>query len=230
MLYSQTRIYETPGDMSMNCPSCNKEIVIPVHFCPWCGIFLGGDDALPLEELKLTFMRADLSGFTKMSETMIAEDVMGYLNGVFSIFSKIIESFQGIIYQIVGDEVVSIFGFPKGSGFAPHMAIFAAGDMLKKLIEFNKKEHLKSSVGLKIGLVIETASIFNVHSDLRNALIITKGFKKCQILQKNAKANTLLVCENLYQTTKAFFSYNEIGEFVKDAFSVKAYEYRMKVK
>ena len=187
-----------------------------VHFCPWCGIFLA-DDTLPLEELKLTFMRADLSGFTKMSEAMIAEDVMAYLNEVFGIFSKIIVSYKGIIYQIIGDEVVSVFGFPKESGFAAHMAIFAAEDMLKKLTELNKKEYLK-------------ASIFNIHGDLRNALIITKGFKKSQILQKNAETNTVFVCENLYQATKAFFSYNEIGEFVKDDLSVKTYEYRMKIK
>jgi len=213
----------------MKCSNCNKEIMALVHFCPWCGIFLA-DDTLPLEELKLTFMRADLSGFTKMSEAMIAEDVMAYLNEVFGIFSKIIVSYKGIIYQIIGDEVVSVFGFPKESGFAAHMAIFAAEDMLKKLTELNKKEYLKAPVGLKIGLTIESASIFNIHGDLRNALIITKGFKKSQILQKNAETNTVFVCENLYQATKAFFSYNEIGEFVKDDLSVKTYEYRMKIK
>ena len=62
------------------------------------------------------------------------------------------------------------------------MAVFAAEDMLKKLGELNKKEYLESPVGLKIGMVLEPASMVNIYSDLRDALIVTNGFKKCQIL------------------------------------------------
>ncbi len=213
----------------MECSHCCREIKESVRFCPWCGIFLGKNDTLPLESLELIFMRADLSGFTSMSETMTSEDVMAYLNEVFGIFSKIIESYKGIVYQIIGDEVVSIFGFPKELGFAPHMAILAAEDLLKKLIELNEKDYLKKPIGLKIGMTMEPASILNLHRDLRNTLIITKGFRKCQILQKNAADNTLLVCENLYKATKAFLSYREAGEFGEDPESMKAYEYKIKI-
>jgi class 3 adenylate cyclase len=213
----------------MKCLNCKKEIEQAVHFCPWCGAILRQREILPMERLNLIIMRADLSGFTKMSENMIAEDVMAFLNEVFGVFTKIIESYKGIIFQVIGDEIVSIYGFPKESGFTPHMAIFAAEDMIKKLDELNQKEYLKNPVGLKIGMALEAASIFNIQDNLRNSLIITKGFKKCQILQKNADENSLLVCDNLYQVTKAFFSYNEIGEFVKDALTVKAYEYKIGV-
>ena len=216
--------------MIMKCSNCGREIKQLVNFCPQCGFVLGKFETLPFENMRLTFLRADLSGFTSMSETMIAEDVMAFLNEVFGIFSKIIESYKGIVYQVIGDEVVSIFVFRKESGFAPHMAVLAAEEMFNKLFECNKKEYLKNPIGLKIGMEIESASVFNVKGDLRNALIITNGFSKSQILQKNAKTNTLLVGENLYQETKAFFSYHKIGEFLKDALSVTAYEYRLKLK
>ena len=211
----------------MTCAKCGRTITEPDYFCPWCGVFLVQSNTLPLVDTELVIMRADLSGFTTMSETMISEDVMAFLNEVFSVFSKIIESHKGVVYDIIGDEVVSIFGFPKESGFAPHMAILAAEDLLKKLNELNRKEYLKSPVGLKIGMAMESASILNLHEDLRNNLIVTKGFKKCQILQKSAANNTLLVCENLYQTTKAFFGYSEIGSISKDPMSMKAYEYKI---
>ncbi|MGB3342250.1 MAG: adenylate/guanylate cyclase domain-containing protein [bacterium] len=214
----------------MNCPGCNKEIGSPSYFCPACGIFLDTKNSLPMEKLDMVFMRADLSGFTRMSENMIAEDVMAFLNEVFVVFSKVIESYKGVIYQVIGDEMVSVFGFPKESGFAAHMAVFAAEDMLKKLNELNKREYLKSPVGLKIGMVLEPASVMSVYSDLRNALIVTKGFKKCQILQKNANENSVLVCDNLHNATKAFFGFVEVGEFVEDTLSVKAFEYRVKKK
>jgi len=214
----------------MWCTNCSRDIEQSANFCPWCGSVLGKYETLPFEEMQLTFLRADLSGFTRMSEAMIAEDVMAFLGEVFGIFSKTIESYKGTIYQVVGDEVVSIFGIRKELDFAHHMAVLAAEDMFNKLFECNKKEYLKNPVGLKVGIEIEPASVFNLQEDLRNVLIITDGFSKSQILQKNAETNTLLVGENLYQATKAFFSYREVGEFTKDAMVVKGYEYKLKLK
>jgi class 3 adenylate cyclase len=213
----------------MKCPFCGENLDSNIRFCPSCGDFVGTTEELDRETLNLIYMRADLSGFTRMSESMIAEDVMSFINEVFGIFSEIIESYKGVIYQVIGDEVVSVFGYPKTSGFAPHMAIFAAEDMLKKLNELNKKEYLKNPVGLKIGMAKDATTLFNVRNSLLNSVIVTKGFFKSQILQKNAEENTVLVCEHLYAATKAFFSYTEIGEFVKDGLTVMAYEYKMKI-
>ncbi len=212
----------------MTCTKCGREIEEPGHFCPWCGVFIAQSNTLSLENLELVFMRADLSGFTAMSESMISEDVMAFLSETFGVFSKIIESHKGVVYDIIGDEVVSIFGFPKESGFVPQMAIMAAEELLTQLNTLNKKEYLKRPVGLKIGMAMESASLLNLHRDLRNTLVVTKGFKKCQILQKNAADNTLLVCEKLYLATKAFFYYSEIGEIVKEPSPIKAYEYKVK--
>lgn len=212
----------------MRCQHCGKEITEEIPFCPFCGTFLGKPSRLSLESLQLTFMRADLAGFTSLSESMTSEDVMTFLSEVFGLFSKIIESCKGVIYEVIGDEIVSVFGFPKDSGFTPHMAVFAAEDLLKKLDSLNRRRYLKNPVGLKIGMTMDHASLPSVHHDLRHAVIITKGFRKCQILQKNAVDNTVLVDENLYQATKAFFTYNEIGQVEQDSFAIKAYEYKIK--
>ena len=161
---------------------------------------------------------------------MIAEDVMAVLNEIFSVFTKIIESNKGTVYQVIGDEIVSIFGLNRESGFAPHMAILTAEEMFNKLLQLNKKGGFKNPIGLKVGAEIESASIFELHHDLRNALILTKGFRKSQILQKNAATDTILVGENLHKVTKGFFAYREIGEFVEESLAVKAYEYKLKLK
>ena len=212
----------------MKCTFCEETLQSTENFCPSCGNFVGARDKLDRETLNLVFMRADLSGFTRMSESMIAEDVMAFINEVFGFFSKIIESYKGTVHQVIGDEIVSVFGYPKQSGFAPHMAIFAAEDMLKKLNELNKKEYLKNPVGLKIGMAQEVSTLFNVKDELSSAIFVTQGFNKSQILQKNAEENSVLVCNHLYDATKAFFSYTEIGEFVKGGLTVVAYEYKMK--
>jgi adenylate cyclase len=212
----------------MNCQHCGNEVNADVPFCDSCGTFLGKLNRLTLESLKLAFMRADLAGFTSMSESLTSEDVMTFLNEVFGVFSRVIESYKGVIYEVIGDEIVSVFGFPKESGFTPHMAVFAAEDLLKKLDALNRKRYLKNPVGLKIGMTMDHASLPSVHRDLRQAVIITQGFRKCQILQKNAADNTVLVDENLYQATKAFFTYTKVGDIEQDSFSIKAYEYKVK--
>ena len=214
----------------MKCANCGKEITEPQHFCPYCGAAMHEGVTSPFNDLKLTFLRVDLSGFTKMSEAMIAEDVMAVLNDIFAIFVQIVESNKGTVYQVIGDEIVSIFGLDLESGFAPHMAIITAEAMFNKLYDFNRKGTLKSPIGLKVGAEIDSATIFDMQHDLRNTMILTKGFRKSQILQKNASSNTILVGENLYKVTKGFFSYREVGEFVEESFGVKAYEYKLKLK
>ncbi|MBE0431844.1 adenylate/guanylate cyclase domain-containing protein [candidate division WOR-3 bacterium] len=214
----------------MVCNSCQKETAPALNFCQWCGAALRDQTASPFDDLKLTFLRVDLSGFTTMSEAMIAEDVMALLNEIFSVFAQIISANKGTIYQVIGDEIVSIFGLDLESGFAPHMAILTAEEMFNKLFDFNKKGSFKSPIGLKVGAEIEPASIFDLNQNVRNALILTKGFRKSQILQKNAASNTILVGENLYRVTKGFFAYREVGEFVEESLGVQAYEYQLKLR
>jgi len=214
----------------MNCPHCNRNVDKLVYFCPWCGVFLGELTDLPFEEANLTFLRADLSGFTTMCESMIAEEVMSFLDEVFGFFSKIINSYKGTVYQVIGDEIVGVFGLSRGAGFAPHMAVLSGEEMITKLGEYNTKKEKRKSIGLKIGCEIDRVLVLNVQEDWRNSYIITEGFNRSQILQKNAEENSIYVGENLYRATKSFFDYQEIGEFIKDNLSVKAYEYKVVIK
>jgi class 3 adenylate cyclase len=207
----------------MNCTNCGREIDGQANFCPRCGNFQRKYEQLPLEDMRLTFMRADLSGFTGLSESLTAEEVMAFLNEIFSTFSMVITAHKGVIYQIIGDEIVSIFGMRKESGFTPHMAVMAAEEIFKKLSAFNKKASLKSEIGLKIGMELDAASIYHVRGSIQNSLIVTDGFKKSLVLQKNAEANSVLTGENLYQATKSFFKFTDFGEIVEDEMSVKAY-------
>lgn len=214
----------------MICARCQKETAPSLNFCPWCGAAFRDRADAPFDDVKLTFLRVDLSGFTTMSEAMIAEDVMAVLNEIFSVFAQTIAVNKGTIYQVIGDEIVGIFGLDLESGFAPHMAILTAEEMFNKLFEFNKKGSFQSPIGLKVGAEIEPASIFDLQPNVRNAMILSKGFRKSQILQKNAVTNTILVGENLYRVTKGFFAYREVGEFVEESFGVKAYEYKLKLR
>ena len=210
------------------CPKCSYENEKPIFFCSHCGFFLGIDQRLPLEMHRLIFMRADISGFTSMSESMMAEEVMDFLNEVFVDFMKTIAKYKGTLYQVIGDEIVIIFGYPRGSGFAPHMALLAADDLLKGLLSICRRRGFKETVGLKIGIVQESAWIYKLKGELKDVFIVTQGFRKSQALQKNAETNTVLVCNNLYNATKSFFVFEEMGEFMHGTLTIPAFEYVIK--
>jgi len=212
----------------MNCPKCGRESTGTVNYCPWCGVYAGDQVNLPFETITLTFLRADLTEFTKLSEAMMSEEIMNYLNSIFSQFQKVIESYKGSIYQVIGDEVVAIFGFRKEAGFAPHMAVFAAEEMFNRLLSTNAQKLIRYEVGLKIGIETDIASIFNLTGGIRNSFIISEGFKKSQLLQKNADNNSALVGDNIYRATKAFFTFHEAGEIVDNQLTIPSYEIRFK--
>lgn len=212
----------------MECPKCGRKIAGTVNYCPWCGVYAGDQANLPFETITLTFLRADLTDFTRLSEEMLSEEIMGYLNAIFDQFQKVIESYKGSVYQVIGDEVVAIFGFRKEAGFAPHMAVFAAEEMFNRLLATNARNLIRHAVGLKIGIESDPASIFNLAGGIRSSFIISEGFKKSQLLQKNAENNSALVGENIYRATRAFFSFREAGEIVDQRLTIPSYEIRFK--
>ncbi len=211
-----------------NCPECKNTLPEKANFCPYCGKILSLEKTLPLEELPLTFLRADLSGFTGLSESMTAEDVMNFLNSLFGSFYAIIEKYRGILYQVIGDEIVGIFGFNRESGYAPHLSIMAVEEIIKKVKECNKISPLIKECKIKCGLEMAPASIYNIKGDLRNAIFVTEGFAKSLVLQKNAESNVVLVGESLYQATRSFFEYEEYGEVIENYITVRAYKLKLR--
>ncbi len=212
----------------LNCPECKNTLPEKANFCPHCGKILSLEKTLPLEELPLTFLRADLSGFTGMSESMTAEDVMNFLNNLFGSFYEIIEKYKGILYQVIGDEIVGIFGLNRESGYAPHLSIMAIEEIINKVKECNKVFQFIKECKIKSGLEMAPASIYNIKGDLHDAIIVTEGFAKSLVLQKNAESNVVLVGESLYQATRSFFEYEEYGEVIENYISVRAYKLKLR--
>lgn len=212
----------------MVCSFCKKSISENVNFCPYCGALLSQEKTLPLEGLSLVFLRADLSGFTSISEQMSAEDVMSFLNTLFGNFYEIITKYKGLLYQVIGDEIVGIFGLKRESGFAPHLAIMAAEEIIKKVKDCNKLLSFKKECMIKIGLEMAPASIYHIKYNLNDAIIMTDGFAKSLLLQKNADNNNVLVGESLYQATRTIFEYNEFGELIENLIAVRAYALKVK--
>ncbi len=210
------------------CQRCQNSLLEKSNFCPYCGKMLSPEGKLPLEDIPLVFLRADLSGFTSLSESLEAEDVMQFLNSLFEDFCKIIEKYRGILYQIIGDEIVGIFGLTHETEYTPHLAVMAVEEIVKRVKDCEQISSAFKECKIKCGIELAQASIYNIVGNLQSAIIVTDGFAKSLILQRNAGNNSVLVGETFYQATRSVFEYEEYGELVESHLSIRAYKLKLR--
>ncbi len=85
---------------------------------------------LPGDWREATVLFADIRGFTQLTENTPAPTMIGLLNDYFTEMIEVIFSHQGTVEQLIGDEIVALFGVPEGAEDAPLRAVGAAIDMV----------------------------------------------------------------------------------------------------
>src|SRR4029453_12129603 len=79
---------------------------------------------LPGDWREATVLFADIRGFTRLIESNPAPVVIGLLNEYFTEMIEVIFRHQGTVEQLVGDEIVALFGVPEPG---PDVAVRAVG-------------------------------------------------------------------------------------------------------
>jgi class 3 adenylate cyclase len=69
-------------------------------------------DLLSMERRDLTILFGDLRGFTKMSQSLMPEEVQEVVNSFLSNMVDCVERLDGTVDKFVGDEIMVIFGAP----------------------------------------------------------------------------------------------------------------------
>ena len=98
----------------------------------------------------------DLVGFTEMSSTKKAEDVVSILNGIFYEFDSIVEKMGLEKIKTIGDGYMVASGVPEKKNDHALSAVLCAEEMLQFLETFNEqnKLELKLRVGIHSGRVV----------------------------------------------------------------------------
>ncbi len=113
------------ASMQSQCRACGEVNPAANKFCGTCGADLAGDKASfraaheakaasPNREERrwATVLFADLSDFTTMSEQMDAEDVKALAHRCAELMSEQVRRFGGTVLNVVGDQIVAVFGAP----------------------------------------------------------------------------------------------------------------------
>jgi len=172
----------------------------------------GERDAIPLGEKRLlTLLNADIRGYSRMSKTLPAEDVVSILNHFFLAMGNAILGHGGILDKYLGDGILAIFGAPAARENPALDATLAAIDMLKDLIPVDHFARQRYGIPLNIGISIHTgeAVVGNIGFDRKMEYtvigdVVNDTFRLQDIARE--KPNAILI-------SKA--TEREVGRFIR---------------
>jgi class 3 adenylate cyclase/tetratricopeptide (TPR) repeat protein len=150
-----------------NCPACKTDNPPHHRFCSACGAPLepgsktaavtekNTTDVAPREERRwVTVLLADVSGFTSISESMDPEDVKVLADRCAQRLSEEVRRFGGTVINVIGDEVVAVFGAPVAHEDDAERAVRAGMAMCHCKLSDDPDQRIEVHVGINTGEVM----------------------------------------------------------------------------
>jgi class 3 adenylate cyclase len=125
-------------------------------------MYKSGTSLLPggaTREVAILF--SDIRGFTELSESMKAEEVVNFLNGYLSRMTDVIFRHGGTLDKFIGDAIMTVFGAPVRRDNDELRAVQTAIDMQKAIVD------LPISISVGIGVHSGEAVVGNIGSEKR---------------------------------------------------------------
>ena len=121
------------------------------------------------ERRDLTVLFMDIRGFTSMSESMRADDVLAVIQDYLDEMSRLILKWDGLIDKYVGDEVMALWNAPLAQANHPLLAIRCAYDLVSSASEVQDKLAARGlpPIGWGIGINTGPAVVGNMGSQDR---------------------------------------------------------------
>jgi class 3 adenylate cyclase/tetratricopeptide (TPR) repeat protein len=155
------------GDHGDVCPQCHGALPAGARFCPHCGARAGEEPAPaapaavpPGERRQVAILFADLTGYTRLSSTLDAEEVHRMLTRYFELADSAIERMGGAIDKHLGDAVMGVFGAPIAHGNDIERALRAAVDIHAAMATLSREfaRPLAAHIGVASGEVVAAAT------------------------------------------------------------------------
>jgi class 3 adenylate cyclase len=111
------------------------------------------------ERREATVVFVDICGFTQLSERLVAEDVVEFLNAFLEEMTAAILQYQGMVDKYIGDSVMGVFGVPIQREDHALRAYQAGLEMCERLVHLNLALEKRGLPKLAIGIGIHTGEL-----------------------------------------------------------------------
>lgn len=164
------------------------------------------------ETIEATVIFIDICGFTAITETVGADDVVKMINNLFDIIVKEIISYSGHVDKFMGDAVMAVF---KGEYHLDRAidAALAAKEKIAAIASIQSGDHVfkpEVSIGINTGEVI-SGNIGSASLKRLDYTIIGDAVNLAQRLQSIAKAGQIVVAQHVYEQAKQSFGFSALG-------------------
>lgn len=170
---------------------------------------------------KLTIVFTDIVNYTSLAENFPPYDIVHVLNRYYQIMNEIIQDNNGIISDVAGDGILSIFGMDNESNNSVLDAVHAIEGMNEKLKTFNiyLNDNFSIQFGIRAGVHYGNVIIgpFDTGSMKKMAVIGDNVNYASRIESANKEFGTnLLVSEEAYNEIKDIYpKYNMFDTTLK---------------
>jgi adenylate cyclase len=160
------------------------------------------------QKMEATVLFADIRGFTSMSESRDARDVVDMLNEYFELMVEIIFKYEGTLDKFIGDEIMVLYGAPLVQTDATVRAVRTALEMQLALEEFNRTTIAEGNDPIRIGIGINSGEVVAGYMGSSKTMeytaigdTVNTASRLCSI----ARAGEVIVSEQTYDRVREFF-------------------------
>lgn len=118
--------------------------------------WLCGELELGGETRRVTVLFSDIRSFSTLSETMSPQQVVAFLNEYLTEMSEAIRPWGGYLNNFIGDAIVTVFGAPADQPDKEWLAVRAALEMRRRLVELNRRRTRRGDLPIDSGIGIST--------------------------------------------------------------------------
>jgi class 3 adenylate cyclase len=146
----------------------------------------------------------DMVGYTALSQEVDAEDLEAIVRQYEEICTICVARYEGYVFQLQGDGIIAVFGYPFSHEGEAERAIRTSLDMVKRIegVMLPRREPLKVRIGIASGIVVVGTGHDRLTGDCLNL---------AARLEAAAQPGTILVSEDVRRLARGWFEYKDLG-------------------
>ena len=118
---------------------------------------------LPGERREVTMLNSDIAGFSTLSQSMDAEELVQFLNDYFQRMIRVVLDHGGNIDKFQGDGMLVVFGAPNPMRDHAERALNAALAMVREVERFNRDLEATGRSAISVGMGLDSGEVVAGH-------------------------------------------------------------------